>query len=125
MEKSNELDALIQRIAAKAESENNRTQIVNPKRVTEFLDAYKELSTVAKALKLSIDYKLHEPYMSMGVISITGKSFKIKNTEFWDLTKTFSEAANTASNIDIYPMSNGQIKVDITFHGLTVAAKED
>lgn len=113
------IDELIKLIAERAQKESQRTQIVNPYRVKEFTESYNEIKEIIKLNKYKVEYLMYQPYTSMGAISIIGKDVNIYNTE------VFSKACCRASNIDIYKLSDGNIKIDLTFHGLTKSLEDE
>ena len=56
---------------------------------------------------------LHEPYTSMGVISVEAAEFT-----FEQMAK-LHQILEHASNVEIYPLVNGNLRMNITFHGIT------
>lgn len=60
---------------------------------------------------------INAPFKSMGYISLTGEEITIISPE------KFLVAASLASNIDIYPKTDGTVKMDLTFHGIARPAE--
>ena len=60
-----------------------------------------------------ITMHLHEPFNSMGYISIEGKNYSINNP------KLFALICKSASNIEIYPQTDGKVVTNIAFHGIS------
>lgn len=52
------------------------------------------------------------PYKSMGYISLVGKDIK------FDSSETFLAVASIASNVEVYPMTDGNVRINFTFHGI-------
>lgn len=53
-----------------------------------------------------------DPYKGMGVITLCGSTLWLRSA------KTFAECISQADNVDIYSLSDGTVKIDITFYGL-------
>jgi hypothetical protein len=56
---------------------------------------------------------LHEPFKSMGYISIDGKNYSINNPAL------FATICKSASNIEVYPRTDGKVTINITFHKIS------
>ena len=109
------LESLTDLIGEQAENEDNRTSIINPKRVQAVLYTYKVLKYLTKGTNAKVTYALNEPYKSMGSVSIVGKELTFSNP------KWFMVAVKLASNFNVYPKTNGTVQMDFTFHGLTIS----
>lgn len=104
-------------ILAQIEEEENTPALVNPNKMTQMQATYKILKQVAKSTGAKVTYELHKPFVSMGSISITGKRIRFENPEW------FVKLSKLASNVDIYPRTDGKTVIDFTFHGLTTMIK--
>lgn len=100
-------------ILSQIEREENAPAIINPDKILQMQVAHKILKQVAKGTGAKVTYKLHKPFKSMGSVSILGKNIKFDNPEW------FIRLSKLASNVDIYPRTDGNIMIDFTFHGLT------
>lgn len=109
------LESLTDLIGEQAENEDNRTSIINPKKVQAVLYTYKVLKYLTKGTNAKVTYALNEPYKSMGSVSIVGKELTFSNP------KWFMVAVKLASNFNVYPKTNGTVQMDFTFHGLTIS----
>lgn len=109
------LESLTDLIGEQAENEDNRTSIINPKKVQAVLYTYKVLKYLTKGTNAKVTYALNEPYKSMGSVSIVGKELTFSNP------KWFMIAVRLASNFNVYPKTNGTVQMDFTFHGLTIS----
>ena len=67
------LESLTDLIGEQAENEDNRTSIINPRKVQAVLYTYKVLKYLTKGTNAKVTYALNEPYKSMGSVSIVGK----------------------------------------------------
>lgn len=109
------LESLTDLIGEQAENEDNRTSIINPRKVQAVLYTYKVLRYLTKGTNAKVTYALNEPYKSMGSVSIVGKELTFSNP------KWFMVAVKLASNFNVYPKTNGTVQMDFTFHGLTIS----
>lgn len=60
-----------------------------------------------------VTYELCQPVKTMGVVTVEGSSISIAETEW------FARALEFASNVEIYPLLDGNVRMEFTFHGLT------
>lgn len=109
------LDNIIISVAEQAAAEDNRTSIINPYQINRVVYTYRILKYLTRGTKAKVTYTLHEPYKSMGVVSIVGSDLMFRNTEW------FIKAIEFASNFNVYPKTDGTVQIDFTFHGLTKA----
>ena len=109
------LDNLVTTIGDEAAADDSQTAIINPYRIQQVLYTYKVLKYLTKGTKAKVTYALHEPYKSMGVVSVVGSDLLFRNTEW------FMKAVELASNFEVYPKTDGTVQMDFTFHGLTRA----
>lgn len=108
-----DMDALMLSMAEEIEQDESRTSIINPYRMKELAFTYKSMKYITHGSKAKVTYKLHEPYQSMGSVSVTGKNIVFSNMSW------FVRAVEMASNFEVYPKTNGDICMTFTFHGLT------
>lgn len=94
--------------------------IINPIRV-------KEVRYVSKLIKKAVenngakvvcDIDIKAP-LSIGYVSITGRNIRFSKPQY------FEAAAKIASNVEIYPKTDGTIQVNFTFHNVTVEIGEE
>lgn len=91
--------------------------ITDQNRLLQVRMSFDSFKKVFDGQHVSVDYKLNEPFVSMGAIYANGKSITIKNR------KLFLRACKLASNVDIYPKTDGTIMIALTFRGLTKMVK--
>lgn len=85
---------------------------MNEERFAEFAYAYK---LIRRAFKDdNIKYEVNKPFAGMASIEIVSSS---KRLLFAD-KEGFLEAKNYANNVEIYPLENGRVQVNLTFYGL-------
>ena len=113
-EMNDELDAILLALGEQIEADESRTSVLNPVRMRELLYTYKALKLLVRGSSAKVTYKLHQPFQSMGSVSVTGKEILMQNPV------NFIRAAKFASNVEAYPKIDGTVCMTFTFHGLTV-----
>ena len=109
------LDSIVLAAAEQAAAEDSKPSIINPHRIQRVLYTYKVLKYLTKDVGgTKVSYELHEPYKSMGSVSIAGKNLVFRKPEW------FMKAVELADNFEAYPKTDGTVQIDFTFHGLTV-----
>ena len=109
------LNSIIEEMGKEAEFEDNQDAIIVPNKIKAVLYTCKALKYLIRGTDAKVTYKLNEPYKSMGSVSVVGKYLSFCDSE------GFVAAAKLASNLNIYPKTNGTTQIDFTFHGLTQA----
>ena len=71
------------------------------------------LRYITKGQNVTVSYKLHEPFKSMGSVSVEGEQLVFDKPEW------FARVAEFASNTEVYPLAKQAIRMTFTFHGLT------
>lgn len=107
------MDSLVISVANDIAQDESRTSIINPYRMQQLLYTYKVMKYLMKGTSANVTYKLHEPYQSMGSVSVTGKDIEFKKVPW------FLRAAELASNYEVYPKTDGTVCMTFTFHGIT------
>jgi len=98
-------------------AKESKTQIINPEKIKAMALAYAILSNVYNGTDVKVENRNSNMLRSVGCISLTGKNVFVNNPE------QFAEICKLASNVDIYPKSNGTMQVDFTFNGITTMVK--
>lgn len=107
------VDSIISDIGKKIVEYDSEHTDVNEERVKQIELSYKLLSHMIVGDCVNVTYKLHDMFNDVGTISIEGNNIIFSDTD-WFLTAT-----KYASNVDIYPKTNGKIQIDLCFYGLT------
>lgn len=107
------MDSLVISVANDIAQDESRTSIINPYRMQQLLYTYKVMKYLMKGTSTNVTYKLHEPYQSIGSVSVTGKCIEFKKVSW------FLRAAELASNYEVYPKTDGTVCMTFTFHGIT------
>jgi len=103
------LEALWKKVS-EAESE---PAIVNLPRVLQVEFAYAVMKYLAKDIPGSkLSYQLNEPFKNMGTVTLEAKQLVFTKREW------FARAAEFASNMEIYPLADGRVRLTLTFWGV-------
>lgn len=108
-------DAFVEKIGDAIIRDESRTAILNDNKFMQMKFAYAVLEYLTKGQPgVKLSYELNSPFKSMGYISLEGKELSFTQSEW------FSRAAEFASNMEVYPLLKGRVRLTLTFHGLTV-----
>ena len=107
-----ETQMLFEKLGRAITDEESEPRILNVPRLLQMVHAYKQLQQIA-----SDDWKIssstHAPFTSMGVICIEADDF------IFDQMQILQQIIADASNVEIFPLTKGNIRMNITFHGIT------
>lgn len=107
-----DMDAIVEALGNAIEQEESEPQVLNVPRMLLMVRAYKLIRQIAWD-SWKITSAVHKPYTSMGVITIEAEEFT------FDRLSVLQEVLSGASNVEIFPLTNGNLKMNITFHGIT------
>ena len=103
-------DAWLEDVGQEILDEETKPMLLNPARLTQMQFVYAVLKKYALVNDAIVTYKLNEPFSSMGRVTIEGEDFVLSSP------KWFARAAEMASNVEIYSLANGNIRITFTFH---------
>lgn len=106
------LDGIVVTVGEAIVADESKPAVLNPIKIKQMQFAYGVLKYLTKDSDAKVTYVLNEPFRSMGSIFVEGTDISITNAEW------FARAAEFASNTEIYPLTNGKVRMAITFHGL-------
>lgn len=106
------LDNVVVTVGESVMVDESKPAVLNPIKIQQMQFAYGVLKYLTKGAGAKLTYALNEPFKSMGSISVEGKNLTFTNAEW------FARAAEFASNTEVYPLTNGNVKMTLTFHGL-------
>ena len=106
------LDNVVVTVGEAVMVDESKPAVLNPIKIQQMQFAYGVLKYLTKGTGAKLTYALNEPFKSMGSISVEGKNLTFTNAEW------FARAAEFASNTEVYPLTNGNVKMTLTFHGL-------
>lgn len=111
-------DDIILAFDGQGDQDMTAVSIVNPERLKCIALAYKIIKYLIKGKNVKFAYDIHEPYTSMGSISVVGRELKVENPTL------FVKVVKLASNFEVYPRTDGTVQMDFTFHKLTIKEGE-
>ena len=92
--------------------EESKPGILNVVKLKQMQQTYELLIPLARDTEAEIHWELHEPYKSMGSISLEGEDLIFKDS------RRLGKAISGCSNVEIYPLTNGKIRMTLTWLGL-------
>lgn len=95
------------------EHDDTKTTVLNGMKYQQIQFTYSVLKYLTKGTDMEISYKLHEPFKTMGSVSVEGESLEFDKPEW------FARAAEFANNTEVYPLAKNRVRMTMTFHGLT------
>lgn len=107
-----ELEETIRELAMMIEEQEAEPQVLNLPRMLQMVQAYKQLQSIA-CNDWKITTVVHKPVTSMGVICIEAEDL------IFDRMTEINKVLASADNMEIYPLTNGNIRMTIAFHGIT------
>lgn len=109
-----ELDAILESVRDDLEAEDVQPTVLSPIRFRQMQFVYAVLKYITRETNANITYELQKPFKSMGSIAVEGRLLEFDKPEW------FARAAEFANSTDIYPLSSNKVRIEYTFHGLTV-----
>lgn len=107
------MDDFIEAISQELEDEEWNTTVLDIQKSKQIQFAYSVLKYLTRGSDAVVSYKLHEPFKTMGSVSVEGKSIEFYHPEW------FARIAEFASNTEVYPLAKNRVRLTFTFHGLT------
>lgn len=107
-----EIEETIRELAMMIEAQESEPQVLNLPRMLQMVQAYKQLQIIA-CDDWKITTVVHKPVTSMGVICIEAEDL------IFDRMTEINKVLASADNMEIYPLTNGNIRMTIAFHGIT------
>lgn len=107
------LDEFVESVSNEVVEDESKTTVLNPIRLQQLQFAYAALKYITKDTDAVVSYKLYEPFKTMGSVSAEAKLLEFDKPEW------FARVAEFSSNTEVYPLTNGKVRLTFTFHGLT------
>ena len=107
-----EIEETIRELAMMIDAQESEPQVLNLPRMLQMVQAYKQLQCIA-CDDWKITTVVHKPVTSMGVICIEAEDL------IFDRMTEINKVLANADNMEIYPLTNGNIRMTIAFHGIT------
>ena len=109
---SSEMEALLDCLGQWILEDEQQPGIISPVRYQQFQLSHDLLKKLITGIDMKISYEIHEPFNSMGSITIEGDQLEFTNCRW------LSRAVGFADNLEVYPLATGKIRMVLTFHGL-------
>jgi hypothetical protein len=109
------LDEIIMSVGKSMQEEDNQPSILNIQTVKKVAYVYKLMKFLLRGTGAKVEYKLNEPFKSMGSVSVIGKQIPIQNVN------ALIEAAKLASSYDVFVKTDKTVEMDFTFHELAIS----
>lgn len=106
------LDNVVVTVGEAIAADESKPAVLNPIKIQQMQFSYGVIKYLTQNTDAKMSYALNEPFKSMGSISVEGKNLAFTNSEW------FARACEFASNTEVYPLTNGKVKLTLTFHGL-------
>lgn len=106
------LDNVVVTIGEAIAVDESKPAVLNPIKIQQMQFSYGVIKYLTQNTDAKMSYALNEPFKSMGSISVEGKNLAFTNSEW------FARACEFASNTEVYPLTNGKVRLTLTFHGL-------
>lgn len=106
------LDNVVVTVGEAIAVDENKPAVLNPIKIQQMQFSYGVIKYLTQNTDAKMSYALNEPFKSMGNISVEGKNLAFTNSEW------FARACEFASNTEVYPLTNGKVRLTLTFHGL-------
>lgn len=104
------LDALVEMLK---KSENGRVKVVNPMRYAQLRKAAADLKVLLHETTEEFEMEVKtDPLFNYGAITVELENMCVANPI------AFAQAVCAADNFEVYPLVNGKIRMDITFHAV-------
>ena len=107
------LDSFIEAFGEEILEDESKTSMINPGRYQQINLAYAMLKRMMEGTGAKVSYELHQPFKSMGSVSVEGKLIEFQHPML------FSKVAALAHNTEVYPLSKNAVRLTFTFHNLT------
>lgn len=106
------LDSVVVTVGEAIAVDESKPAVLNPIKIQQMQFSYGVIKYLTQNTDAKMSYALNEPFKSMGSISVEGKNLAFTNSEW------FARACEFASNTEVYPLTNGKVRLTLTFHGL-------
>lgn len=107
------MDSLVIALGEAVAEDESRMSIINPMKLRQISLAYKVLKYIMRGTDAKVTYQLHQPFHSTGFVSVVGKEIRFQHPTW------MVKLAELASNVEVYPLTGGNVRLNYTFHGLT------
>ena len=114
-----ELDGLLKSLRDSEPKSGEVVRSLNINRVNHLQFTYKVLEKMTRGHDVKLECVIDKPFPGMGVISL-----ETKESVIFPDTEWFARAVEFSNNFNVYPLTNGNVRMDFTFYGVTNQIKE-
>lgn len=107
-----ELDAVISQIGEKILEGERDPGILVPDKLYQFRLVHEAFKAMTHGTDAKVTYALHEPFRSMGSVFVEGRDLCFADTGL------FARVLQLADNVEVYPLTNGEVRMAATFHDI-------
>lgn len=108
-----DLDSFVNELASLISKEESNPSVLSLRKYRQVEFVYECMRYLMQNTDAEVSYKLFEPLKTMAYVSVESDSIEITDT-LW-----FSRAAEFASNVEVYPLTSGKVRMTFTFHNIT------
>ena len=108
-----EIDALVEYINESVNTNAEIVRLLSPMRVNNVRLCAAVLNKFAGGEDLRIECEMHKPLESSAYISLEGKTISM------DDTRWLTRVGSLASNMEVYPLNSGGVRLTFMFYGIT------
>lgn len=116
-EMNNAFEDLMNKIGPQIAYEESKEHVPNELRLKQMEFCVASLAYLTKDEDVEISYAVCEPFPSMGSIHL-----EFGEITFEDMLR-FSRVCEFADNMEIYPLTNGKLRMSFAFHGVATPAE--
>ena len=107
-----EFDKFLEEIRPLIEAQESRPVMPNEKEMKKFFLSLNTLAYLIRGKDIKLSYEVGEVFKSSGSITLEGSEFIFSNPGL------FAKAASFADNMEVYPLTNGNVRMAFAFHSL-------
>lgn len=105
------INETIEQLAQAVQAEEQGILMTNPRKMQNLIVVYKLLKYITSGKRVQITKEINKPFNTMACVSVVGKDLKFSHPAW------FVKASKIASNVDIFPRTDGSVQIDFTFNG--------
>lgn len=113
LDETQELEELIASLGSWILEDESVPGLLNVSKMAQLHFSHRLMQKLAQDSQMQVQCKTYEPFKSIGSIIIKGDQLEFSNC------KWLGRAMEFASNVEVYPLRSGGVRLALTFHGLT------
>lgn len=113
LKQNSDLDGFIEELGKMIAEEEASPSVLSVAKYKQVEFVYECMKYLMRGADANVYYSLFEPVKTMASVSVESESIEISDP-LW-----FSRAVSFASNVEVYPLTNGKLRMTFTFHDIT------